>query len=118
MSLLQKAKFINIPVAKTDHKMPYDNTVWCVSQTRLLHFTHDKCACCVFNMYTTQNAIVAFNMCTTQPTCKKRVPCVLTTNAFAPSKLYCAQHSTRARFRQKQQGEVGAHLPRGCIKNE
>jgi hypothetical protein len=23
--LLQKAKFINIPVAKSDHKMPYDN---------------------------------------------------------------------------------------------
>jgi hypothetical protein len=37
--------------------------VWCALQTRLLHFTHDKRACCVFSMRTTQKTQLLRSTC-------------------------------------------------------
>jgi hypothetical protein len=46
-TLLQKAKFINVPVAKTDHKMPYNNLVLLVvTLLTTKHFMTIMLCCC------------------------------------------------------------------------
>jgi hypothetical protein len=63
--------------------------VWCASQTRLLHFTHDKRACCDFSMRTTHKTQLLHSTCSKHNQHAK--------NAFhacepqmQTQKLYCA----------------------------